>query len=140
MQWQDDDRLRKLAFGEAVERLAGQRVGYLALTVNALPAVVPVRFGRLDGRLVLRAAPKGVLARSAAGSVVSLLVCDVDPDLTRGWSTTVTGMATPFTARSDLAACAELGLPGSAEDMYLGISMDLVTGREYPTEQPFALE
>jgi hypothetical protein len=140
VQWQDDDRLRKLAPREAVERLAGQRVGYLALTVNALPAVVPVRFGRLDGRLVLRAAPKGMLARSAAGSVVSLLVCDVDPDLTRGWSTTVTGMATPFTALRDLAACAELGLPGSADDMYLGISMDLVTGREYPTEQPSASE
>jgi nitroimidazol reductase NimA-like FMN-containing flavoprotein (pyridoxamine 5'-phosphate oxidase superfamily) len=137
MHWQED-RSGKIEPRDAVGRLSGQRVGYLGLTVNALPAVVPVPFGRLDGRVVIRAAPKGVLARSTAGSVVSFLACDVADDLSRGWSTTVTGVATQISAPAELAACAELGLPGSDDDIFLGISMDLVNGREYPMVDPLA--
>jgi hypothetical protein len=130
MQWHDDDGLRRLPHDEAVHRLESPRLGYLGFTVDALPAVVPVPCAHLDGRMVVRMSPKGVLARSAPGSVVSLLVCDVTPDLHGGWSITITGLAEVLNAPGALAACEKL-LPGAPDDLFLGVTMDFVTGREY---------
>jgi hypothetical protein len=140
MQWRDDDGVGALRRDEAMARLAGAHVGFLGFTVDALPAVVPVSCGLVGERMVIRTARGGVLVRAVPRSVVSVLVCDLTPELDSGWCVTITGIADVVHDPAEIAACERVGMAGSPGDVYLGLSMDLVTARAYAPRRPERVE
>jgi nitroimidazol reductase NimA-like FMN-containing flavoprotein (pyridoxamine 5'-phosphate oxidase superfamily) len=72
--------------------LASGRVGRVAISVNALPAILPVQF-TLDGdEIVFRAPPAGVLANATRRAVVAFETDGFEPGAGE-WSVLVAGVA-----------------------------------------------
>ncbi|MFJ8436309.1 pyridoxamine 5'-phosphate oxidase family protein [Kitasatospora sp. NPDC094019] len=78
----------------ALELLRGAGVGRVVYTVDALPAVLPVRF-RLDplGGVLLATASGSELARAVDGAVIAFEADEVDGADGTGWCVTVLGRA-----------------------------------------------
>lgn len=74
--------------------LQSVQFGRVVYTVDALPAVTPVRFAVRDRDVLVRAGEDSRLARSGPGAVVALQADDIDEDHGFGWSVVVTGVAT----------------------------------------------
>ncbi len=71
----------------------GRRVGRLAVTVGALPVVVPVQF-RLDGdRLLVRTPGHQEVPPAVDGQIVGFEADDLDLATGVGWCVSVTGTA-----------------------------------------------
>lgn len=71
--------------------LATQNVGRLALTVNALPLVVPVRYHYDGGRLWCQTAGPKHVNGMVDGHVVGFEADDLDLEHGTGWCVSVTG-------------------------------------------------
>lgn len=129
----DGSGLKILDRWECLARLDGAHLGSVALSVNALPVVLPVAVALLDEHLVLRVRPDGVLARSMRGQVVSLLVCGgLGPAFDSGWSITATGLAEPIDHRGELSRCAGLPLPAwTADDVFVRVPTTIISGRAF---------
>lgn len=80
-----------LTKAECRRLLATREVGRLALTVNALPQVVPVRFHDDGERLWCQTAGPQRFDRSLDGHVVGFEADDLDLDHGTGWCVSVTG-------------------------------------------------
>jgi len=117
---------------QCLRLLRTSNVGRLALSVQALPVIVPVNFA-LD--------PRGIIVRTGAGreidqacnrAVVGFEVDGYDPLSGRGWSVLVQGHARVLDQAADLAAAHRIGWTpwGSpSEDTFIEVSIDVVTGR-----------
>jgi hypothetical protein len=128
----DRSGLRVLDRRECAENLAGTHMASIAVTVNALPVVLPVIVVGLDDMLYVRAAPDGVLARCMPNYVVSLLVWDdVSLDGGMGWTISVTGVATPVTRPTELDACLTQLPTWTDRDVFLRVPTTIVSGREF---------
>jgi hypothetical protein len=117
---------------QCLARLAGIHLGSVALTVDALPVVLPIAVGRLGEDLLVRAGAHGVLVRSMPGRVVSVLVTgDVDAHLRAGWTVAVTAVAELVTQPEEVAACLRVPLRGwSANDLFIRVPPTIVVGRD----------
>jgi uncharacterized protein len=109
---------------ECLDLLASATVGRVALSANALPTVLPVRFRLLGDHVVFhtgRAAPK---------NVVAFQVDDIDSHSLEGWSVIVTGVAHEVTEPSELAVGHAMDGPRWAADAgtLVSLSCDLMTG------------
>jgi uncharacterized protein len=71
--------------------LLGSRLGRLAFTRNALPAIQPVPYCLHGGELVIPAPAGSPFLPRARGAVVALGVDAYDADTGTGWSVTVVG-------------------------------------------------
>ena len=60
-----------LAEAECLRLLAGERLGRVAITVKALPVILPVRFALDRDEIVFRAPPGGVLAEATRHAVIA---------------------------------------------------------------------
>jgi hypothetical protein len=129
----DDSGSMILDRAECLDRLRGAHLGSVALSVNALPIVLPVAVALLDEVLVLRVRPGSLLARSMRNQVVSLLVCgDLVTSFDAGWSITATGMAEPVVEPDELHRCERLPLPAWTDhDLYLRLTTTMVSGRVF---------
>jgi hypothetical protein len=110
--------------------LATGTVAALAITEGALPVVLPVFYTLIGDDLVVGAAATGVLGRRLPGTVVSLCVYQIAPDLSNGWSVTVTGEAALLKSQPE-----DLRLPTWQPNVartIVRISTDIVSGREIP--------
>ncbi|WP_448612340.1 pyridoxamine 5'-phosphate oxidase family protein [Geodermatophilus sp. URMC 60] len=85
--------------------LLGGRIGRLAFTRNALPAIQPVSYRMHDGEVVIPALPDSPFAPRAWGAVVAFGVDSYDDSTPTGWSVTVVG---PSRSVHDPAAVAVL--------------------------------
>lgn len=74
--------------------LQSVQFGRVVYTVDALPAVTPVRFAVRDRNVLVRAGEDSRLARSVPGAVVAFQADDIDEDHGFGWSVVVIGVAT----------------------------------------------
>ncbi len=79
---------------QSLRLLAGVPVGRVVYTVDALPAVLPVRF-RLDrqGCVVLRARARSELVRAVEGALIAFEAGEIDDADGSGWTVTVLGWA-----------------------------------------------
>lgn len=68
-------------------------VGRLALSVSALPTIVPVQYGVSDRGLVLCLGPHRLDPRAVDGAVVAFTTDAIDPVSLTGWSVLVRGIA-----------------------------------------------
>lgn len=82
-----------LTADECRRLLAGNRIGRLALTVGALPSVVPVHYVLHGDELVLRTPAHHDVADGLDGQVVAFQTDDLDLDRPAGWCVSVTGTA-----------------------------------------------
>ena len=79
-------------------------LGRVALTRDALPVILPVAFGLLDGDPIIRAGAGAVWNAGRRGSVLCFEVDNAAPDWSGGWSVVVIGRAELTTAADDQAA------------------------------------
>jgi nitroimidazol reductase NimA-like FMN-containing flavoprotein (pyridoxamine 5'-phosphate oxidase superfamily) len=127
--------LRQLSYDECLRRLDASAVGRVAITEHALPAIVPVNYLRIDGNLVFRTDPNGMLAHGCDGTVVAFEIDEVDPAGSTGWSVLVVGTAQLL--RGDDAAATGANLTSAVtagRDQVVAVSLGQVTGREVVTQ------
>ncbi len=128
----DRNGLEVLERDECLRLLNTQTLGRIGVTVDALPVVLPVNFQLFDGEIVIQTERNTRLAEATTNTVVAFEIDGVDAQGSGGWSVAVTGIATEVT---DPAVVAELRLlpftrwVRSEHDRYVGISLDLVSGR-----------
>jgi uncharacterized protein len=114
------------------EKLRKGTIGRLAVSLNALPVVVPVNFA-VDGNwIVIRTTPWEKIAAVADKAVVAFEIDEFDTDQDKGWSVLVQGRARSITTPSRLARARSLPLrpitADGADDTFIAIEMEIVTG------------
>lgn len=123
--WFLDDGVEILDDDESLRLAATRPVGRVAVSISALPAVLPVTFA-LDGRDVLFRSGSGTkLSAALHNAVVAFEVDDFDDDGGTGWSVLLVGRAS-----------VELDAPDPPPDLarrvdgpWIRIATELVTGR-----------
>ena len=124
--------LQDLAREESLALLGGASLGRVAVSVDALPVVLPVFIAMVDDSIVFRTVPGIKLSAAVQGAIVAVEADELDERTGEGWSVLVRGIAHEVTdpAVAD-AARGRLGTPwldGAAEHL-VEVSTDLVTGR-----------
>lgn len=117
---------------ECIRLLEGAVLGRIAVSIGALPVIVPVNF-LLDGdRILIRTGEGTKLEAATRNTVVAFEVDHVDPFSHTGWSVCVTGRATEVRDANDVARAGSLPLPHwvpNGVSHYVAVSLDLVSGR-----------
>ena len=125
---------------ECLRLLASVPVGRVGVTIDALPAVLPVNFVVTDGAVVFRTIPGTKLDASTTDAVVAFEV-DVygTTDDPGGWSVLVRGIARELTDPAALASVDLLPLESWASDgdadRFIRIEPTLLTGRRVVAPQ-----
>jgi uncharacterized protein len=131
----DRNGLEVLDRAECLRLLAGSLLGRVAVSIGALPVILPVNF-LLDGdRILIRTGEGTKLAAAARNAVVAFEVDDVDPFGHSGWSVSVTGTAQEITDREELERITTLPLPHwtpNSVSRVIALSTELVSGRRIP--------
>jgi nitroimidazol reductase NimA-like FMN-containing flavoprotein (pyridoxamine 5'-phosphate oxidase superfamily) len=117
--------------------VAGQAgTGRVALTVRALPAILPVRFVLDHERIVIRTGTESTLAVATRSAVVAF-EADGRDGPGGEWSVVATGLASHVTDDQELVRLASLPLPHWADGGCLvSITTDRLGGRRTRTALP----
>ena len=121
---------------ECLQRLAGQAVGRVAVTAQALPAIIPVNYVLDDQSIVFRTDADGLLAHACDESVVAFEVDDMAADGSGGWSVLVVGVAHLLDG-SQAARAAQLDVVsamGQGRNQHVSIDISRVSGRRVGTQ------
>ena len=124
-----DDGLEVLGEHECMELLASSGVGRVAVSVGALPAIIPVQYALIGGDVVFFAGERSKLRLGVRDAIVAFEVDHVDPVYHSGWSVMVTGIATDVEEGSadDLWTIPRWA-PGP-EERLVAISINQISGR-----------
>jgi uncharacterized protein len=128
---------------ECLHRLTEQRLGRVAVSMRALPVILPVRFALLDEDIVFRTAAGARLSTCCDHAVVAFESDAYDPHTGHGWSVCITGMASPLTEPHDIVRASDLGLPQIGGDKeanasrFVRVRGDVITGRETSIQYPY---
>jgi len=117
---------------ECLRLLSLSERGRIAVTIGALPVILPIRFVLDVGRVVLCVGQGTVLDRATDDNVVSLQADGIDPASGAEWSVSVIGVARHLTGADDVAASARLPLPRWSSELapcFVATSVDQVSGR-----------
>lgn len=115
-----------------LDLLATTGRGRIALTVSALPAILPVRFVLDNDRIVLAAGVGTALDRGTDGYVVAFQTDGIDEATQSEWSVGVVGVANHLTNAQDLERAMAFALPrwGAGEPrQFVALSTDQISGR-----------
>jgi len=128
-----------LSVDECWRLLGGHGIGRLAISTDALPAIVPVRYHVRGDRIAVCLGDRNHLAPSVDGAVVAFEADSFGDTATRGWQVHVNGLAhlTPPVPLVD--ACGEeQPLTASIEVVHLqGRTFELcTTGLDLPPGPP----
>jgi nitroimidazol reductase NimA-like FMN-containing flavoprotein (pyridoxamine 5'-phosphate oxidase superfamily) len=125
------DRLQPLTRDECLELLSQKRLGRVAFTERALPAIRPVNYTLVGHQLVLRTQVEG-LGRRLDGQIVAFEVDEIDVEQATGWSVVVTGTARLLRSPGELmrqAMVPLVTLAGEGHDARVCIVPGEITGR-----------
>jgi nitroimidazol reductase NimA-like FMN-containing flavoprotein (pyridoxamine 5'-phosphate oxidase superfamily) len=106
-------------------------VGRLVFSADALPAIRPVNFAVVNGRIVVRGA-RDSWAGKLDNAVVAFEVDEIDEKTNTGWNVVVIGKAHIVT---DVDEIVQLSDPGTRpwvnghHDRFLTVDMEQITGR-----------
>jgi hypothetical protein len=118
---------------DCLRRLAGACLGRVGVSIDALPAVLPVNYRLVEDQIVLRTSPGTKLAAAASGAVVAFEIDGTDPVSHAGWSVMVVGVAHVVEDLEERSRFERIGIPrwapGPAE-VYVAIDTARVSGRE----------
>ncbi|MET9181599.1 pyridoxamine 5'-phosphate oxidase family protein [Kitasatospora aureofaciens] len=134
-----EDGVETLSEAECLRLLSTVPVGRVVYTEHALPAVLPVSFEVLDGRLVLAVRRGSATARGLDGTVVAFQADLLDPVTRTGWSVLVHGRADAVRDPEQVRRVLRSGLRpwvGDPEPLFVALVPELVSGRRlFPTGQ-----
>jgi len=122
------------ALGEAecFELLGRQKIGRVAVTIGAIPVVLPVNYLFADGAIHFRTGEGAKLTAASQHAVVAFEVDEIDPLYHAGWSVLAVGVARVLEESVDLAWASRLPLrawaPGVREH-FVRIMPEFVSGR-----------
>jgi uncharacterized protein len=122
--------LEVLSRHECRQLLAGGGFGRVAVSVGALPAVLPVRFVLAGGEVVFPAAPGGELDLAVRDAVVAFEADHFDP--AAGWSVVVAGVATEIRDPAELRRLRAVPALAEATDeapCLFRVSAEMLSGR-----------
>jgi nitroimidazol reductase NimA-like FMN-containing flavoprotein (pyridoxamine 5'-phosphate oxidase superfamily) len=128
-----DDGLVRLNRQECMALLATASFARVGVSVDALPAILPVTIALMDDAVVFRTVPGTKLAFASARSIIAVEADSYDSSERDGWSVLVRGVATelvdagPIVRARDLLADSWLTNDDAAH--YVSVTCDLVTGR-----------
>jgi uncharacterized protein len=106
----DGDALDILSESECRDLLGDESVGRVGVTIAALPVILPVNYGWIDGEIMFRTA-EGTKLRAAVGrSVIAFEVDSYDSETHTGWSVLAVGRAREVTDPDEVAAAEHVGL------------------------------
>jgi uncharacterized protein len=127
----DRNGLEILDRKSCLELLAGAHVGRIALSVGALPVVLPVNFTMLDDDVLIRTAPGSKLDAAPTNAVVAFEADQIDAIYHSGWSVLVQGVAAEITDPVELerARRAPLTAWSGVAGRFLRVATQLVSGR-----------
>lgn len=122
----DRNGLEVLSRDECLHLLSTSFVGRVAVTIGALPVILPVSFRLVADRVVFRTAVGTKLDAATCNAVVAFEVDQIDRAGATGWSVMVTGIARAAGALdpSDAPRWAPAG-----DGRLVEISTDMVSGR-----------
>jgi nitroimidazol reductase NimA-like FMN-containing flavoprotein (pyridoxamine 5'-phosphate oxidase superfamily) len=127
-----DDGLDILPEETCHELLATATVGRVGMNLGALPVVLPVEFGVLDGAVVF-ATNDGVKLRAALDdAVVAFEADEIDPLTYRGWTVLLIGEARFVTDPAEIALIRALKFNpgvGGARNHWVRIQGTFLSGR-----------
>jgi uncharacterized protein len=89
----DQTGMETLGKSECLRLLAQHSVGRVAVTIDAIPAVLPVNYCMLDSFVLFRTGTGSKLNAAVNHAVVAFEVDDVDRIYHQGWSVLVVGVA-----------------------------------------------
>ena len=112
--------------------LLGGRIGRIAFTRNALPAIQPVLYRLHDGEVVIPAPAGSPFLPTAGATVVAFGVDSYDADTCSGWSVTVVGPCRAIARPAEVAVCRALpwhpGRTTPLDRRYVGVGIGLLSG------------
>lgn len=128
-------RVDALSREECLALLGTVSVGRLGVSIDALPAILPVNFVVHDNMVILRSVPGTKLDAALKQRVVAFEADSYSEDGTRAWSVLVRGVASAVTDEARLAELRALPLrswafPDSA-DHFIAIATTMVSGRRF---------
>jgi nitroimidazol reductase NimA-like FMN-containing flavoprotein (pyridoxamine 5'-phosphate oxidase superfamily) len=128
-------KLEELSRSECLRLLASVSVGRVGLSINALPAVLPVNFALLDGEVVFRTVEGTKFHAAATGRVLAFEADGYETDGLSGWSVLVVGVSRVVTEPTELHRALELTVEpwgvGEAADRIVRITSTIVSGRRF---------
>ena len=128
----DHNGLQILGRHECLALLRTVHLGRVAVSMRALPVIVPVRYALLGEDVVFRTGTGTRLGACAEHAVVAFEADHVDPETGAAWSVCVTGMAWEMRRPDEIHEAGTLALevlPGASMDHFVRIRADVVTGR-----------
>jgi uncharacterized protein len=124
----DHSGVAPMGLDECRRLLGTEPLGRIALSVHALPAVVPVLF-HLAGNRVVFTVETDALFAALTDNIVAFEVDHIDVETHEGWAVVAVGRSGPV-ARDALLERAEDGAGAlSAAGRLIGISLDRLSGR-----------
>jgi nitroimidazol reductase NimA-like FMN-containing flavoprotein (pyridoxamine 5'-phosphate oxidase superfamily) len=140
----DEDRvvgMQELEPEECLRLLATVPVGRVGVTIDALPAVLPVNFVVTSGAVVFATVPGTKLDAATAGAVVAFEADSYGTaEAPGGWSVLVRGIAREVTDPAEIEIAHALPFNSWAwdggADRYVMIEPTVVTGRRIVGRRP----
>ena len=124
-----------LTRSECMELLDQARVGRVGVSIDALPAILPVNFTLLDESILFCTVPGTSLARAVAASVVAFQVDSYDPAGSTGWSVLAVGRANEITEPTTLDRARSIPLDAWAlstgADRFVCLETTRLSGRRH---------
>jgi nitroimidazol reductase NimA-like FMN-containing flavoprotein (pyridoxamine 5'-phosphate oxidase superfamily) len=131
--------LSRLDREQCMALLAGASFGRVGVSVDALPAILPVRLALIDGALVFRTVPGTKLAAAARNAVLAVEIDEYDPATAEGWSVLVRGVARELDDDDEIEMARPVlhrsWIPIGAEEHFVRVACDLVTGRRLKEDE-----
>ena len=127
-----DNDLEILSPEQCHDLLRRNRVGRVAVTVAALPAIFPVNYAVLDGEIVFMTGEGTKLRAALERAVVAFQVDHINEADSAGWSVMAVGLAEEMTDLEEITKATSLGLhPFAAGDRshFVKIRPEFVSGR-----------
>ena len=128
----DRNGLAILTRDECFELLGRAHVGRIALSIGALPVILPVNFHLLDRDVIVRSGPGTKMDAALTHAVVAFEVDAFSPLDHTGWSVMVQGLATEIVDPDELRRAAALPLRAWADDRinrFIRIRSQEISGR-----------
>jgi uncharacterized protein len=127
-----DIGLEQLSEAECRALLAAGSFGRVAITVGALPAILPVNYALLDDDVVFRTGQGSKLRAALERTVIAFEIDSANEAQHTGWSVLVVGHAAMLWRDTDIERARALGLrpwaPGP-RDRFVRLTTGMVSGR-----------
>jgi uncharacterized protein len=127
----DRNGLEVLTRQDCLRLLDQAHVGRIAVSIGALPVVLPVNFALLDGDILIRTGRGTKLDAAATNAVVAFEIDGVDPYYHTGWSVLIQGIAEEITDDDELNRAEAVPLVpwAGVNGHYLRVSAQIMSGR-----------